>query len=70
MSQSALQPLNYQRSRQVKQFKIKINPTYLLIGLILIAGLFIVDNLRFNQSIAKPEHRYFSDPNNYLDIPK
>ncbi|MFM6919849.1 MAG: hypothetical protein ACKPKT_20150, partial [Dolichospermum sp.] len=55
---------------QRRSLKIRINPTYLLLGFILIFGLIAIDQLRFNSSIQKPEHRYFSDPNNYLDIPK
>jgi hypothetical protein len=68
VSEVAFQPLISPHSRHRRQFKIKINPQYLLIGLILISGLFAVDNLRFNQSITKPEHRYFTDPNNYLEL--
>ncbi|MEY3255222.1 MAG: hypothetical protein RLZZ29_353, partial [Cyanobacteriota bacterium] len=37
---------------------------------ILISGLFAIDNYRFNSSIQKPEHRYFTDPNSYLELPK
>ena len=70
MSEVAFQPLNYQPLRHRRQFKIKVNPTYFLIGLILIFGLVAIDQLRFSSSIHKPEHRYFSDPNQYLEIPK
>ncbi|MFM6368956.1 MAG: hypothetical protein ACKPGN_12145, partial [Dolichospermum sp.] len=50
--------------------KFRINSTYFLIGLILISSLVIVDKLRFNQQITKPQYRYFSDPNTYLEMPK
>ncbi|MFM6279029.1 MAG: hypothetical protein ACKPE2_12270, partial [Dolichospermum sp.] len=50
--------------------KFRINFYYFLIGIILISGLVIVDKLRFNQQITKPQYRYFSDPNTYLELPQ
>ncbi|MFM6076604.1 MAG: hypothetical protein ACKPB9_34320, partial [Dolichospermum sp.] len=50
--------------------KLRFNPLFILLGIVLFSGLVVVDNLRFNSRIIKPEHRYFTDPNYYLDIPK
>lgn len=41
---------------------------FLLVGLVLINGLVIFDNLRFNHRITKPVHRYFTDPNTYIEV--
>ncbi|MFM6197737.1 MAG: hypothetical protein ACKPE1_01110, partial [Dolichospermum sp.] len=67
-SKNALQPLQFQLSKPDEQFKIRINPTYFLIRIILIFGLVAIDHVRFNSSIQKPEHRYFTDPNYYLEL--
>ncbi|MFM6467284.1 MAG: hypothetical protein ACKPGX_08955, partial [Dolichospermum sp.] len=48
--------------------KLRFNPLFILLGIVLFSGLVVVDNLRFNSRIIKPEHRYFTDPNNYLEF--
>ncbi|MFM6221371.1 MAG: hypothetical protein ACKPDM_13550 [Dolichospermum sp.] len=55
---------------QRHNFKVKINPIWILGIITVIAGLTAIDSFRFNSSIQKPEHRYFADPNYYFDIPK
>jgi hypothetical protein len=68
--QEANKKLQYQPLKQAKPLAFRINPTYLLIGLILISGLVIVDQLRYGSRIIKPTHRYFTDPNIYLELSK
>ncbi len=70
MSNERLQHLLSQQLKQDKPLKIRINPTALLLGLVLICGLVALDQLRYNQKITKPTHRYFTDPNLYLELPQ
>jgi hypothetical protein len=66
--------LQYQLSRQAKPLTLKVNPTALitfsLLLITVITGFITLDNYRFGGRVIKPDHRYFSDPNQYLDIPK
>ncbi|MFM6253701.1 MAG: hypothetical protein ACKPEQ_31920, partial [Dolichospermum sp.] len=64
------QRLNVSNYPQRHNFKVKINPIWILGIITVIAGLTAIDSFRFNSSIQKPEHRYFADPNYYFDIPK
>ncbi|MFM7371345.1 MAG: hypothetical protein ACKO2Z_26845, partial [Sphaerospermopsis kisseleviana] len=64
------QHVPYQISKQDNPLKIRINPTALLLGLVLICGLVALDQLRYNRKITKPTHRYFTDPNLYLELPQ
>jgi hypothetical protein len=63
--------LQSQLSKQAsKTLTLKFNPIWIIGIITLIAGLTAIDNFRFNGSIQKPDHRYFVDPNYYLDVPK
>lgn len=63
----------FQQSKQGKPLKFKFNPVTVTSALLLLItvffGLTAIDNYRFDSRITKPEHRYFSDPNQYLEIP-